>query len=232
MLRRHKAVFVIALTATFWFGAEVTIFAQRNAREQTAVRPMKLPPQDTNAVPWHTVVITPKASRPEIHFYDKLNPVWWFENADEPLPPDWYQPDDPHRVLKWRFRNPFHNFTHYVIGVEDKEFSRSGKFPERNSDPRGGWNFAIGRRWLAPLPFVSYERSWCTFYFGWREHGSFGLKLAFHRQPKPDKNPTITRAEPDSSNQNSTQSRQEAKAQSLTNQNASTETASSSAHNK
>ena len=225
MLRGINVFSVIALAAVFLFSTDTAVYAQRNAREQTAIRPMKLPPRDTSAAHWHTVAVTPKAGRPEIHFYDKLNPVWWFENADEPLPPDWYQPDDPHRVLKWRFRNPLHNFSHYVIGVEDKEFSRSGKYPERNADPRGGWNFALGRRWLAPLPYVSYERSWCTFYFGWREHGAFGLKLAFHGQPKTS--PTITaQTRSASSDPNSTQKSQEAKAQCLKNQNTSTETAS------
>jgi hypothetical protein len=49
----------------------------------------------------------------------------------------WYRPGDRHRDLKWSFRNPFHNFDHYVIGIADKSFQRSGKYPERNSNPRG-----------------------------------------------------------------------------------------------
>lgn len=141
---------------------------------------MKRPPPDTNSVPWHTIIVTPKPGLPEIHFYNKLNPVWWLQNADEPEPPDWYLPDDQCRVMKWRFRNPFHNFNHYVIGVADKNFYRSGRYPERNSDPNGGWNFAVARRKLALLPFVSYERRWITFYFGWREHGAFGIEMRFH----------------------------------------------------
>jgi hypothetical protein len=177
----------LALLAVFMLVASRDVFAQRICSiDPIRIRPMKLPPPDTNAIRWHTIVVPPKDERPKIHFYDKLNPVWWFGNADEPLPPEWYRLDEKLRVLKWRLRNPLHNFTHYVIGVEDKTFSRSGKFPERNSDPRGGWNIAMGRRVLVPLPFVSCERSWCTFYFGWRNHGAFGLKLAFHRQTKPD----------------------------------------------
>jgi hypothetical protein len=187
MIRGSNPITIVALAIVILFASGTAVFAQRNAREQTAVRPMKLPPPGTNAVPWHTIAVAPKPGLPKIRYYDKLNPVWWFGNADEPAPPAWYRPADKHRLLKWRFRNPLHNFTHYVIGVEDKKFSRSGKYPERNSDPRGGWNFAIGRRCLAPLPFVSYDRSWCTFYFGWREQGAFGLKLAFHRKPMTDK---------------------------------------------
>jgi hypothetical protein len=37
----------------------------------------------------------------------------------------------------------------------------------------------IARRKVAVLPFISYERRWCSFYFGWREHGAFGSKLNF-----------------------------------------------------
>lgn len=104
---------------------------------------------------WHTISVTPGPNLPKIHFYDKLNPLWWLQNADEPVPPAWYRPKDAHRVMKWHFRNPFHNFDHYVIGVADKQFYRSGRFPRRDSSPHGGWNFAIVRRGtLALLPFT------------------------------------------------------------------------------
>ena len=118
-------------------------------------------------------------------FYNKLNPVWWLENADDPVPPAWYLPQDKHRALKWRFRNPFHNFDFYVIGVADKKFMRSGHYPERNSDPQGGWDFEVARRRLALLPYVSYERKKFNFYFGWREHGAFGVEMKFHKRPTP-----------------------------------------------
>lgn len=132
---------------------------------------------------WHSVKILPSPRLPKIHFYDKLNPVWWLKNSDEPNPPAWYLPGDPQRRLKWKFRNPFHNFDSYVIGVADKKFTRSGFFPARNSDPRGGWDFEIVRRRLALLPFFSYERPRLTFYFGWRNRGAFGVELRFHRHP-------------------------------------------------
>ncbi len=139
-------------------------------------------PVDTNLPPLHTVTEIPGPDTPKIHFYDKLNPVWWVENANEPVPPAWYLPDDKHRALKWHFRNPFHNFDFYVIGVADREFTRSGHYPEKNSDPHGGWDFEMERRRIALLPYVSCERSWMTFYFGWRESGAFGLELRFHHQ--------------------------------------------------
>jgi len=130
---------------------------------------------------WHTIHVEPAPGSPRIHFYDKLNPVWWLENADDSVPPAWYLPGDRHRDLKWSIRNPFHNFDHYVIGVADKRFSRTGRYPERNSDPHGGWDLEVARRKLAVLPFISYEGPRCNFYFGWREHGAFGIKLNFFK---------------------------------------------------
>jgi hypothetical protein len=131
---------------------------------------------------WHSLKVEPDPRLPSIHFHNKLNPVWWLENADEPAPPAWYLPADKHRVTKWRFRNPFHNFDFYIIGVVDKSFVRSGRYPERNSSPHGGWDFDLDRRKLLLLPFISFEKPWCTFYFGWREHGAFGAELRFHHK--------------------------------------------------
>ncbi len=47
----------------------------------------------------------------------KFNPVWWFGNLDDPTPPDSYRPEDRHRKIKWRLRNPLHNFMFYVVGI-------------------------------------------------------------------------------------------------------------------
>ncbi|HZI32593.1 MAG TPA: hypothetical protein VFF11_09635 [Candidatus Binatia bacterium] len=176
---------VLSAVIVLLFPGETSAFAQRNAQEPKSTPMRRLPP-GTNSVCWHTILVTPKPGVPKIHFYDKLNPVWWLQNADDPVPPDWYRPDDKHRITKWRFRNPFHNFDHYVIGVADKKFYRSGRYPEQNSNPNGGWDFEMARRKLVLLPFVSYERSWCTFYFGWREHGAFGMSLRFHRKTTTD----------------------------------------------
>jgi len=126
---------------------------------------------------WHTIQVTPRPGQPAIRTRDKFNPVWWFENCDEPAPPDWYRPANPHRVFLWRCRNPFHNFDNYVIGIADQPFRRSGRWPERNSSPRGGWDFEVARRMLALLPFFAYQRGQFNFYFGWRERGNFGIKL-------------------------------------------------------
>ena len=177
-----RLIRLLVVTALLFAGG-MPAFAQKSAWERKSV-PMKREPVGTNVVRWHSIHVAPKASLPEIHFYEKLNPVWWLGNIDDPLPPKWYRPADRHRTTKWYCRNPFHNFDFYVIGVADKNFVRSGRYPERNSNPHGGWDFELVRRKLALLPFVSYERSWITFYLGWREHGAFGAEMRFHHQPQ------------------------------------------------
>lgn len=173
----------LLLAVLLCLAGETTARAQKNPFATTA-KPMWRRPADPNAPRWHTIKVTPPPWLPEIHFYDKLNPVWWLGNVDDPAPPAWYQPENKHRNTRWRFRNPLHNFNFYVIGVADKPFYRSGCFPERNSDPNGGWDFEVARRHVLLLPFVSYERAWCSFYLGWRERGNFGAKLNFHLHPR------------------------------------------------
>ena len=143
---------------------------------------------NTSRVHWHTVTITPSTNAPKIHFYSKLNPVWWLKNSDDPIPPKWYRPNEKYRGLKWSFRNPLHNFHFYVIGVADKKISRSGRFPDKNSDPRGGWDFEAARYKCIWLPFVSYHREKFDFYFGWRNRGNFGIKININ----PKKGPKIS----------------------------------------
>jgi len=140
---------------------------------------------------WHTIQVATRPGLPVIRTRDKFNPVWWLENCDEPTPPDWYRPNSPRRAMLWRFRNPFHNFDNYVLGIADKPFRRSGRWPERNSSPRGGWDFEVARRRLALLPFFSYQRGRFNFYCGWRERGNFGIKLNWSAPagPAPNRGP-------------------------------------------
>jgi hypothetical protein len=139
---------------------------------------------------WHSEVMPLRTNLPAIHFYNKINPLWWFGNSDEPRAPDWYRPDGQFRNFYWHMRNPLENFTNYVIGVGDKESVRSGWYPTQNSDPHGGWNFAVTRRRIVYLPFLDYKRGGFEFYFGWRERGNFGIKLNFNQAPgrTPKKN--------------------------------------------
>ncbi len=186
MTRLHVVVACL-LAAWFWSVAPAAgAGAPEPAATNTASAQVKAA---ASSGKWHTVKVVPRPGQPKIRTLDKLNPIWWFGNIDEPVPPDWYRPDDKHRTTKWRWRNSFHNFTNYVIGVADKPFARSGRYPERNSDPHGGWSFAVARRKLLLLPFFSYQRGRFTAYFGWRERGNFGMKLNVSAPPPKPQNP-------------------------------------------
>ena len=116
----------------------------------------------------------------QIEPLDKLNPVFWFGNIDDPTPPAKYRPNDSGRKARWYMRNSCHNLTFYVIGIADKEFVRVGRHPARVFNPNGGWNWAVSKYRLWRLPFVSYGRGRFKFYCGWRNHGNFGMKLNFN----------------------------------------------------
>jgi len=47
------------------------------------------------------------------------------------MPPDTYRPGKRLRKFSWYIRNPFHNFTFYVIGISDKVFLRTGRYADR-----------------------------------------------------------------------------------------------------
>jgi hypothetical protein len=145
----------------------------------------------TNAVPLesqcHSLVVTPSARDRHIPIYHKLNPFWWFMNVDDPNPPAWFSPDSNCRRVKWFLRNPFHNFGFYVIGIADHEFVRSGGYPGLNSDPDGGWNFAVSKYKWRRLPYASYWRGRFEFYIGWRNRGNFGIKISFSREKESEK---------------------------------------------
>lgn len=132
---------------------------------------------------WRSVRIPIRKGSPEVRLRDRLDPIWWFGNADEPEPPSWYLPGHRLRMLKWRFRNSFHNFNDYVIGVADKETVRYEKCPQSQGGYRRGWNFAVTEYRHLRLPFADYRRGRFEFYLGWRERGNFGAKLNF-RQDK------------------------------------------------
>lgn len=135
---------------------------------------------------WHSVIVMPRTNLPPIHFYNKINPIWWFGNIDEPRAPDWYRPNGHFRNFMWYMRNPYENFSNYVIGVADKESVRYGVYPLSIGNPNGGWNFAVTRRRIVYLPFIDYKHHRFEFYFGWRERGNFGMKLNFRQKlPTP-----------------------------------------------
>ena len=131
--------------------------------------------------------------------WQKLNPVWWLGNADSPVAPDSYRPGESHRDFRWHLRNPCHNFTFFVIGVADKPFTRTGRFPDRNFNPHGGWNWAVCRYGWLRLPFLSYQRGGFKFYCGWRSGGNFGMELKLaEKQTAPRRKPEEERPPPES----------------------------------
>ena len=125
----------------------------------------------------HEVVVTNTVSVKGSH---KWNPRFWLGNLDDPVPPPDYRPGDRHRMAKWYWRNPTHNFNFYVIGIADKTFRRAGRYPNRVFSPGDGWNWAVCKYKWVRLPFCSYQRRSFKFYFGWRERGNFGIKVALH----------------------------------------------------
>lgn len=110
-----------------------------------------------------------------------MNPLWWFQNDDDPRPPDWYRVGQPEwvRTLGWYARNPLHNFTHYVIGFHDQETkfvtSKSNIHDKAFAD-EGGWMTG----WLytersGAFPFVSWRGEKREFYIGWTAAGKLGF---------------------------------------------------------
>jgi hypothetical protein len=146
----------------------------REPPEPVAARPVLPSPASTNKpVVFHHI--------PHQKFSPclKRNPIWWFKNADDPVPPPWYRKGKCCRKFMWYMRNPFHNFDHYVIGIGDKPFRRVGRFPDKNAKPNGGWNWAVCKYKCLRLPFVDYQRGRFEFYLGWRNGGNLGMKLNF-----------------------------------------------------
>ena len=135
--------------------------------------------------------------KPSNHFsiWQKLNPVWWFGNADDPEPPERYRPGKCCRNFLWHLRNPCHNFGFYVIGIADQPFTRVGRFPGEVANPNGGWNWAVCRYKRLRLPFIDYHGGRFEFYLGWRADGNFGVKFNFHKPAdKPAPRPKDDRA--------------------------------------
>lgn len=122
-----------------------------------------------------------KEAKRQVSLEDKLNPLFWLGNLDDPEPPDDYLVGDSQRIEKWYLRNPFHNFTFYVIGIADQSFERQGLCPSDVFNPNGGFNWAVSKKDWLRLPFISFENTALSTYFGWRNGGNFGIKLNIHK---------------------------------------------------
>ena len=179
---------LVIMAVVSWSGCQ-SVSTHRVGRSVAAAaapaRPLRPPPSNifTNL---------PKTNH---HFTvrQKLNPVWWAGNVDSPNAPDSYRPGQPGRVFWWHLRNPCHNFTFFVIGLADRPFTRTGKFPERNFNPAGGWNWTVCRYHWLRLPFLSHQNGWFKFYCGWWSGGNFGMQLKISaRKTVPPEKPKPT----------------------------------------
>jgi hypothetical protein len=125
------------------------------------------------------------SGRVEQSIWNKLNPLWWFLNDDEPDPPFWQLPGKPYliRQVSWYLRNPLQNFGHYVLGVHDRNYTVVGTAPIYATNwsdtglDRQGWKVSMIHLGALRLPFVSYEDEYFLFYAGWQWSGFLGLKF-------------------------------------------------------
>ena len=122
-------------------------------------------------------------------WYKKINPLWWFGNANDPVDGiEWlnglpkpnhpgFHPEKPLWIRKilWGIRNPLHNLFFFVIGLEDQK-GLVNAFIEQ-------WP-GFAQKWNIILPFICYKGSKWEWYAGWR-HGTC-LGFAFrHANAKP-----------------------------------------------
>ena len=136
-----------------------------------------------------TISVTGRKKKPLLL---KLNIVWWFMNDEEQKVSDpsaaWYRPEWPdwRRWLYWNvFRNPLQNFSAFVVGVQDKNYTVYGKAPAltvQRSDldtSEYGFQWAIlrGGDLTVPRAFISYSGSRFVWYAGWQPSGFFRLKF-------------------------------------------------------
>ena len=103
-------------------------------------------------------------------WYKKINPLWWFGNANDPIngPEDHpkFHPTKPTWIRKilWAIRNPLHNFFFFVIGLADQpEIVNAGSMWPKD-----------GQRWNIVLPYICYKGKKKEFYLGWRKGINLG----------------------------------------------------------
>ena len=127
----------------------------------------------------------------------KINPVWWVMNDDNQTVDQapWYHPEWSYRRRWWTWnvwRNPLQNLRSFVLGVQDRNFTVTGKapvltvqrddLPADQSLPREtGWQWCVC--WtLLPRPFASYSGTKWVFQFGWQPNGFFAfIKINRHK---------------------------------------------------
>lgn len=117
----------------------------------------------------------------------KINPLWWLQNDTEQTVDQapWFLPNLPHwlRALAWAIRNPLQNFRCFVVGVQDRNYTVTGKAPvnvvQRDDISQTGWQYCVIHTRI-PLPFISYSGKRFLWYAGWQFNGFFGFKFNIH----------------------------------------------------
>lgn len=113
-------------------------------------------------------------------WYKKINPIWWLQNDADGWFPDHYLPEESwiKRAVLYFLRNPFHNFTFFIIGFRDKPSVSYAKNPNTTHiDGEFNYGYTKVYGWL-PVPFISFRKWGAEGYVGWRVPGAaFGLKL-------------------------------------------------------
>lgn len=149
------------------------------------------------------MVIETKYWHPDLRWYHRLNPLWWFGNIDEPQPPSqfdgryrqfwqyrWLRKlGVPHRVataIWWGTRNPLHNFCYYTVGLAGMDLDIDGKDDLIDMFAPHGWHWLLvkwRRHPIVRLPYISYHDKEVKLYAGWGDSGQFGLELKGKRGP-------------------------------------------------
>ena len=126
----------------------------------------------------------PPAEPNVVRWYQKINPIFWFQN-DEGIDPAYMPGSAPWvRSIEWWLRNPFWNFFKYVVGVEDRHIIVTGPQPVFAtvwSDVGStGYKWSIIKVGILRLPFVSYSGTHWLWYLGWLPSGGrLGVKINY-----------------------------------------------------
>jgi hypothetical protein len=149
-------------------------------------RPGKEKPRRRAIVDKHTFW-----DRTRVPLIKKLNPIWWFRNDTEQSADaaPWYHPEwsRARRYFYWNFlRNPLQNFRCFIVGVQDRNYAVTGRYPvltvQRDDLVPPEYGFQCSMIWLlVPRPFISYSGKYVVWYVGTQPTGIFGLKLNLHR---------------------------------------------------
>jgi len=106
-----------------------------------------------------------------------MNKILWaiFGNDEDSVIGDKrFNPEQKDTVwirIKWWLRNPFHNFTHHVIGIYGEPFLSCQEYR------RGNWTKMTRLLRGKEYPYWNYNNGEVEFYFGWRSSGAFSFPV-------------------------------------------------------